>query len=273
MSRTEPETVGGMGDTTRAGIGSNSGDPLAMLVNDAEQSAADHEKKIEELCAAANAWCAQVPKITTAAQAERCESFLVQLRAHWKAIDDARKVAKGPFDAAAANVQAAFTPLLERLVVCADIAKKLKKGYLDDLDAAQQAEAKRAREEAARLQREADDAHSAAEATRGLGLQGAVETSIGALDAQKRADAAAEAARTAEAAKPQVRDSVGGKRSGFTTEWKGRVDDLAAAAAHYATIADPKMVELVQGLANRDARAMKNSLKIPGVVPVESRRV
>lgn len=251
----------------RLGIGGNS------MFASPEELAAEHAARVDELIGAANAWVALVGTVTSAADAERLEAYITQLRADRGAVETARKEAKKPYDDGAAAVQAAFTPIVGRIDACGIVVKKLKEAWLDREDRRIKAEAEVAAAAARQAEEEAQAAAAAAAATQAGGLPNAVETVVLAEETQQRATELAAQAQAAATAKPMVRSGLTGRATGFTRIWKATIDDPVKVAQYFAERREPKLMEVLQGLANREAKNLHQNLSIPGATPIEERRV
>jgi hypothetical protein len=248
-----------MPDTTTAVRGRN--EPTGA---DAAQT---FEDRIKALVNAANAWAKEVPAIESAEQAGRCEDLIGQCREEYAAVDAARKEARRPHDEAVAGIQARFNPLLDLLKASGAVLNTLKARWLALVEE-RQAEERRKAEAAA--QRAREDAEMA-EASAAAGLGRAVDNAIAAAAARKRAADAAEAAQRAARAKPQVVGEMGGRASGFRTEWSAEIIDVVAALEHYADHVDLRVT--LQKIANADARRLKAQLSVPGVRAVSKKVV
>lgn len=222
--------------------------------------------RVKLLVSAANVWVAKIPKIKDETTAAACEDFLKQARDEWTAVNGQRAAEKEPHLAEADRIQALYAPLMAQLKAIGDMLKPLKAGWLTDLAAAQEAQRQETQRRAYAALQAAEDARKLAE-----GPARTVEAVVAAETTAKAAEDAMKTAAQADAAKPQVVGVYTGKASGFRIAWLAKVDDYALAAVHYAGHA--KVREVIDGLANADARAMKEHAKVPGVSVYSEKRV
>ena len=100
-------------ENPRAVIGGNNPPPYDP------EKLAECQKKVTDFTDAAGAWL-DLKKIDTADQAEKVTDFVTGARKVWKEIDETRKAAKQIHDEAGKAVQAAFTPLLDKIKLSVD---------------------------------------------------------------------------------------------------------------------------------------------------------
>lgn len=231
----------------------------------AAEVAADLKKRVDALVVAANAWAKTA--ITSDEAAGKAEDFLKQLRENYKDIDEERKRFKAPHDKAGKDVQDLFVPLLGDLERSGNLVKPIKAAYLTMLETRQRALAAAA---AAVARQAAEDAEFAAAKVE-MGIGSPVQAIAAAEKAQETAQITAQAAVNAEVAKPQVRGAISGRASGFRTAWKATITDVVAALTHYQN--HTKLRDVLQQLADADARAMKENCTIAGIKAVSEQVV
>lgn len=203
-------------------------------------------------------------KITTEDQAAKAQDFIEQIRKEWKACDDARKAENKPHDDAIKANNEAFRPLLSALEVIANLLKPLQSAWLQEVE-------RRQNEERIRLAREAEQKRKDAEAAAVKAAQAtSVQDVIKADRAQREAEQAAAAARVAQKAKPQVHGDYSTRAASLKTYWSAKITDYDKALQHYGKT--DKVRDLIQSLADTDARSLHEALQVPGVEPVSERR-
>lgn len=236
-----------MSDKTELpGIGHNQGPPFDPAVF----------QQMEELAKGygdvAGEWKAAAPIQDDEAEGKATD-FLTGARGAYKAIEEARKVAKQPHLDAGKAVDDAFKPLLEVVKGSADAVKAKLNVWLTEKQRQQEAEAK--------AQREAAEAEAKRLAAEAAAEQDALERARkqGELEAAEKA-----AAEAAKPAKTQARSATGaGRTVSQRTTYSAEIKNLPLAMKHFADA--PEMLELVQRLANAEARRWKDEMKIPGV--------
>lgn len=214
--------------------------------------------RADALAETANAWLG-VKAITDLETAEACDSFLAQVRAELKAADKDRKAINEPHDKAVKANNDRFRGVTALLMKCEEMLAPLKAGWLKR-EAARIAADKAEREMAAkRAMQEAEDARKAAEAAAAPTVQAAlvVEETAAAVDTALKALAEAERAR------PVVKGGLAARASGLRQYWFAKIHDYQKALHHYGL--REEVQEVVQRLANADARERKDSLAVPGV--------
>lgn len=244
-----------MPDTARAPtIGDNSGDPADIY--------APYRDRTNDIVEAANTWLRSIKEITDEATAKACDDFLGQIKDEIAAIDTDRKAINKPHDDAVSANNNAFRPIVALLTKSKELLSPLKTRWLQrEKD---RLAAERAAKEAAALQamREAEDAKRKATAS--------VEAAVRADEAQAAADAAMAASAAADKAKAHVKGDYVARASGLRTYWSAKITGFRQAMLHYET--HPKMIALVQELANADARDQKAALMVPGCEAVPEER-
>ena len=221
------------------------------------------KQRTDELVATANRWIAERPEITDADTAEKCQTFLEQLRAEFKAVEEQRKAEKQPHMDAAAAVDGRYNPLKALLETAAGFLKPKREAYLRKVEDAQREAARKAAAEAARIQREAEEAARKAQAGTGAVVGATVE----AEQKRREAEEATARAEAAAAAKPTLKGVHGGRAATLRSRWLGRITDQGKVYRRYKARAE--VVELLQKLVNADVRAGER--EIPGVEVYEER--
>lgn len=187
-------------------------------------------------------------------EADGVSRIITDLRTAKKGADEQRKTEKKPHDDAGKAVQAKWKPIIDRADMAVEVAKKAIAPWLQKLEEERLAKEKAAQEDADRKAEEARQAHLAAQAD-DLAAQEAAEAKIKeAEDAQK---AATKIANTKTHAKG------GGRAIGLRTKWEAEITDRRAALNHYVGANPDAFIELIQTLANTDARGSRPD--VPGV--------
>ncbi len=215
----------------------------------------------------ANGWLADVPAIADGEAANVAQRFVDHLRASKKSLAAAREGELEPHEAAAAAVKARYRGPLETLEATlkallerstAWIVKERNRIAAEK--AAQEAEAKRLRDEAERLEREA------AEAARNLDadIEVAVQADAAATTAAKVARDAEKAAEKKPA--PVVIKAAGAARAmTMRAYWSAEVTDEGEALRSYAEhpTVRAECLKVALRLANELARAEKRESAAP----------
>lgn len=217
------------------------------------------KSRADALAKTANEWLANVKTITDQETAEACDSFLAQVRAELKASDLDRKGLNAPHDVAIKANNDRFRPVTALLETCERLLAPLKAGWLQREKVRLAAEKAAAEAEALRRMQEAEDARKAAEAQSAPTVQSvlAIEETAAAVDE------AMAALTVVERAKPVVKGGLAARSSGLRQYWSAVVTDWPAAVRHYQGREEVR--DVVQRLANADAREMKSALLVPGV--------
>lgn len=226
------------------------------------------EVEIGDLYAEAKNWLDGEP-VSSQAQADGLSKLIDDLRKAAKLADERRVDENRPFDEGKAEVQARYNVLIEdnkragrfgKAILAIDMAKKALAPWLQRLEDEKRATAAKAREEADRKAREAQEALRASQVD-DLAQREAAEAMI--RDAQ-RAEAAATFAENDKA------HAKGGTRAmGLRSVWRAEMTDGRAAAGHYWTTRREEVDAFFQGLADADVRAGKRA--IPGFLILETR--
>jgi hypothetical protein len=229
-----------------AGLGHNNPPPF-----DPEKLAAA-DARVKEWMDAAGDWL-DLGEIRSEDQAARLTDMIDGARKVFKAVDEERKEAKKPHDEAGKAVQAAYTPLLDRLERTVAKLKPLMAKWLTKKEAEAEAERARMEAEAKRLAEEAER----------LAAEAAARNDINAeIEAEEAAKAAARMAK--EAAREtgvNAKSATGGARTVSLREQRFAVlDNPFKAFAHFQK--HPDMIALLERLATAELRASKD----PGYV-------
>jgi hypothetical protein len=213
------------------------------------------QKRVDDLMEAANAWLSTVKEITDEETAKACDDFLKQIKDEAEALEKDRRARNKPLEDQVKANNDYYRPLTTLLDKAKALLTPLKTAWLQREKARLAEEKRKAEEEALRKLQEAEEAKRAA--------AGSVQAAVQADEAQKAAEEAMANVAALEKAKPQVKGNYAAKASGLRTYWSAVIVDQAKAVAHYAN--HPKVVALVQQLADADAREHKDKLAIPGV--------
>lgn len=213
------------------------------------------KRRVEDLVKAANEWLASVPEITDETTATACDSFLSQVKAEIKALDEDRKAINEPHRKAIAENDERFRPITAMLKKVQDLLSPKKTAWLKREQERIAEERRKAEEEALRKLQEAEAAAAKEPTT--------VEEAVAAEEKIKAAESAIKMADRLAKAKAQVKGDLSARASGLRTYWHARITDYQAALKHYGE--HPKVREVVQSLADADARTQKDALNVPGV--------
>lgn len=201
--------------------------------------------------------------IATEEHASQLTDQIDGLRGLWKKVDEARKTAKKPHDAAGQTVQDAFNPLLKKLKAAGDSLKPKLATYAEQK--AREEEAKRAEERriAEEQTRAAEAAKKEAEASGNIAAQ---------IDAEEQAKAAEEAAKRAEQpVKTQVKSATGAGRTMAMRKIKEvEIENPRVLFLHYQN--HPDVIDTLRRLATADVRAKgydPEAKPIPGIKVTE----
>lgn len=201
---------------------------------------------IEELFALASCSLAAGP-VATDEQEAALDKLMDDLRKARKDADAQRDAEKRPHDEAAKAVQSTWKPLLDRC----DAGVRAIKDALTPYRAAKQ----RAKDEAAAQAR--TEAQAKLEAA-----QAALRTSDD-LEGKFAAEAELKQASKLQA----VANRIDREATGLRTQWQAEVTDRRAALLHYINVNPAAFENLLQELADRDARGAR--APIPGVNFIE----
>lgn len=257
----EPATL--EDDAARHGLGGNN--PPEPTPYEAAKA------KVDDLANEAQHWL-DGSGVNSQPEADAVGKLVDMLRKAHTEADNARKVENEPFDKGKAEVQARYNPVLTRAKTAVDTAKLALAPWLAKVKAEQDAIAKRARDEADRLAKEAAEAMRASDATN-LAEREAAEALV--LEASK----ASRAANRAETTTAKAGGGAGHRAIGLRSYYTARLVDDGVALAHFLETRLADIDEYLTKLAQQtvDAAggdAAKASLKIPGfVIDVEQRAV
>lgn len=236
---------------------------------------------IEDLYEEAKNW-ADGAAIESQEQADAVQTLMRQVQEAAKAADDERKRENIPFDQGKVAVQAKYADLISdtkavrgKTVLAIDALKRALTPWLQKLEAARQAEAKRLRDEAEAAANAARAAAQAAQATNDL------QATEDAEEAFKAAQGAERDARRVEVERPKA---VGyGRAASLRDDWKItgfapiKSDDGTVTAGevallrHYYSRNRQAMVEAALVLARTDV--LNGVRSIPGLVIVNEPKV
>lgn len=241
---------------TRAVIGDNRPPPFDPDEFDKFQT------KVSDFLDAAGDWL-DLKEVETEEQSEKLTDFVSGARAVFRGVDDARKAAKKPHDDAGKEVQAAFTPLLDKLERAVKKVKALQTAYLTKKDEAH-------RREQARLAAEAEVKRKAAEKmAAAAAARNDINAEVDAEEAMKEADRLAKEATRITNAK--VGSATGGGRSmALRTLKEVEITNINVLFMHFRN--HPDVAETLRRLAQAEVRsAGYDHLKspIPGITITE----
>lgn len=188
--------------------------------------------------------------VTTDEQEAALDDLLDDLRKARKAADEQRASEKKPHDDAGKAVQAAWKPLLDRCDKAADAIKAALTPY--------RTARQRAKDEAARLAREEADAK-----------QRAAQAALRASDDLEERFAAEELLKQAGKLAAQA-NRIDRTATGLRTHWEAEITDRRAALNHYLKLNPDAFMDLIQRLADADARGTRPP--VPGVIFHEIKR-
>ena len=175
--------------------------------------------------------------VTTDDQEAALDDLLDDLRKARKAADEHRASEKKPHDDAGKAVQAAWKPLLDRCDKAADAIKAALTPY--------RTARQRAKDEAARIAREEADAK-----------QRAAQAALRASDDLEERFAAEELLKQAGKLAAQA-SRIDRTATGLRTHWEAEVTDRRAALNHYLKLNPDAFMDLIQRLADADARGTR----------------
>lgn len=210
---------------------------------------------LEDLIAEARNFADGEP-VTTPGQDAAVEELIDSLTTAAKDADAQRVLENEPHDTAKAAVQAKYAPLIAdrknkkpgKVWGAIDALKACRKPYLDALEAQKRETERIARDAAEKAAREAREAIEAADAS----------------DMAAR-DAAEDKIRDAEAADKALKLASNDKVKGFRTKHVAVVTDLDAAVRFYWSDNRAAFAELIQKLADADARGSRRAAQGKGI--------
>lgn len=218
-----------------------------------------HRINLDDLLVEARNWADGEPAATQA-QVDEIARLIDDLNAGAKAMEAERLVEKRPLDDQIQAIQDRYNVYLAplknktpgKVPTAIDALNAAKRPFLLALEEALEAKRKQAREEAEAA------AQAAAEAARQANAASLEERE--AVDAKiKAAEDAQRAAKIADNAKAHAHG--GGRAQGLRTRVLAEVTDLDAAVRHYWSENRPAFAELIQKLADDDARQNRRSAK------------
>lgn len=180
------------------------------------------------------------------AQEAAIDELMDEFRKAKKAADDQRALEKKPHDDAGKAVQAQWKPLLEKCDRAIEACKAALTPYRAKKLAAKEAEAKRLRDEAEAKAREAQAALATANT---MDLEQIEQAEVALQVAQKLS---------------VVANKLDRSSTGLRTYWEAEVTDKRAALNHYIKREPDAFLDLIQTLADRDARSTR--APVPGVI-------
>jgi hypothetical protein len=181
--------------------------------------------------------------VQTDEQEAALDALLDDVRKARKDADAQRAAEKKPHDDAAKAVQAAWKPLLDRCDAATDALKQALTPYREARQRAKDEAARKAREEAEAKQRAAQEALRASDD---------LEARFAAEEQLKQATKLAATANRIDRAP-----------TGLRTYWEAEVTDRRAALNHYIKTRPDAFADLIQSLADQDARGTR--APVPGV--------
>jgi hypothetical protein len=190
--------------------------------------------------------------VTTDDQEAGLDALLDDVRKAKKDADAERAAEKKPHDDAAKAVHAAWKPLIDRCDKAADAIKAALTPY--------RTAKQRAKDEVARIAREEAEAKKAAAIA---ALRKADD-----LEEKFAAEAALEAAQKLAASANRIDRAP----TGLRTSWAAEITDKRAALNHYIREQPDAFAQLIQELADKDARNEATRRTIPGVTFIENKR-
>lgn len=195
---------------------------------------------IEELFEMANG----IGEAKDDAQEAALDGLLEQFRTAKRDADRERAAEKKPHDDAAKAVQAKWKPLLDRCDIALDHIRKALTPYRAAKVKAIEEAARNAREEAEAKQREAQAAFASTD-----------------LDDRYEAELIAKQAKAATVAANKLDRTA----TGLRTVWRAEVTNRKEALLHYIKTQPEAFEQLVQTLADRDARNQATRRDVPGI--------
>lgn len=178
------------------------------------------------------------------------DALMDDFRKASKDADAARKVEKKPHDDAAKEVQTRWTPIIAKADRGVTACKDALTPYRVEKQRIADAAATKAREEAAAKEKAAQDALRQSDD----------------LEAKFQAEQELEQAKKLSA----VANRIDRAPTGLRTYWEAELTDKGAALRHYLKTQPDEFADLIQTLADRDARA--NRPPVPGVLYHERKK-
>lgn len=229
------------GHADRAGIGHNAPPVYRAEIVEA------HAAKAADFLDAGGAWLDN-GEISDEAQAGKLNDFIAGIKAVRKTVDADRKSDKGPHDEAGKQVQAAYTPILEKLDLAIRKVTPLMSGWLQREQDRQRREAEEKRRQAEEAARKAAEMAAKAEARNDI--SGESEAEQAAKDAARMAK---EADRAAKATAKASSATGAGRAMSMRATWRATITNQRVA---YMTFADhPEVAATLVRLAEARARS------------------
>lgn len=188
--------------------------------------------------------------VTTDEQEAAIDAILDDFRTAGTHADMARKAEAKPFDDGKKAVQAKWKPIIDKADAGAGACKSALTPYRTAKQAAKDAEAAKAREEAAAIMKAAQDARQIA--------------------ADLEAKYAAEQAIYEAAKLTTVANKIDRAPTGLRTFYEAEITDRKAALLHYLARAPERFEALIQQMADEDARTTR--APVPGVTFIERKK-
>lgn len=223
-----------------------------------------HDAKARDFLDAAGAWL-DLKEISSDEQAGKLADFVAGVRGVMKAVEEDRKADKKPHDDAGKAVQAAYTPILDKLKKAIDRVEPMQRAWLKKIADRQAAEAeasRRAAEEAARI---------AAEQARMAEARNDIAGEVEAEAAAKRAEEMQKEADRAAKARAQVTSASGGGR----TQALRTMKDVRITNARLLFLAvqdDAEVQDTLLRVARRIVRAKDFAGTLAGVEVFETQK-
>lgn len=194
--------------------------------------------------------CTATGEIKTDDQEAALDGLMDDLREARKLADAERAAEKKPHDDAAKAVQARWKPLIDRCDAGLNEIKNILTPYRSAKLEAKNEAVRKAREEAEAKQREAQAA---------LRQSDDLETRFAAEEQLKQAQKLV-----------AVSNKADRSATGLRTYWEAEITDRREALNHYIKRSPERFAELIQQLADEDARGARGT--VPGVVFHERKR-
>lgn len=215
---------------------------------------------MDQRIAEADRAISQYPEIPDQETADRFTSLIDAIRACEKEAEKLRKEEKAPLDQKIKDIQERYRMFTDRLGTAAGALKKRLTAFLVAEQQRREAERKAAEEEAMRVMQEAEDRRKSAEET------GSVSAQIAAEEAQREAEQAVKVT-AAPVGPARARGENSARSIGLRTTYSAVIEDQDAVYRHFRN--DPKVKDVLQQLANAEARAAKGdraAFTVPGAV-------
>lgn len=214
-------------------------------------------KEAQELSGVVDAWTKKITEISTDDEAQQIRDLQAKLTGRLAEVEIDRMLEKRPYLDAGKAVDARYDPVKKLLEACITPIQSFLTNWLRRERDRQWAEAAEARKEVIRLSNEADAARKA------MQTQRTVDSTVAAVEADKRAADALLAMDEAMRAKPQVASASGGARkAALRTTWYAVCTSVPLACRRYGQ--HPDVIEVFEKLASAEARSAKGNIELPG---------